>query len=79
MDCLFFIGIQEVTSRVGIASKSNQKSQGSAIVHPLLLFPEKLSKAEHSESKANFKHKLAIAQNEKNETIYWLELLKESE
>ena len=35
--------------------------------------------AEHSESKANFIHKLAIAQKEINETIYWLELLKETE
>lgn len=31
--------------------------------------------AEHSESKADFIHKLAIAQKEINETIYWLELL----
>ncbi len=32
--------------------------------------------AEHSESKQDFIHKLAIAQKEINETIYWLELLK---
>ena len=31
--------------------------------------------AEHSESKNDFIHKLAIAQKEINETIYWLELL----
>lgn len=31
--------------------------------------------AEHAESKADFKHKMAIAQKEINETIYWLELL----
>lgn len=35
--------------------------------------------AEHSESKADFVHKLAIAQKEINEAIYWLELLKETE
>jgi len=35
--------------------------------------------AEHSESKADFIHKLAIAQKEISETIYWLELLKETE
>ena len=35
--------------------------------------------AEHSESKADFVHKLAIAQKEINETIYWLELLNETE
>ena len=34
--------------------------------------------AEHAESKADFKHKMAIAQKEINETIYWLELLKET-
>ncbi|HBF87726.1 MAG TPA: four helix bundle protein [Bacteroidales bacterium] len=32
--------------------------------------------AEHAESKADFIHKLAIAQKEINETIYWLELMK---
>lgn len=32
--------------------------------------------AEHSESKADFIHKLSIAQKEMNETLYWLELLK---
>lgn len=31
--------------------------------------------AEHSESKADFIHKLAIAQKEINESIYWLGLL----
>ena len=31
--------------------------------------------AEHSESKIDFIHKMAIAQKEINEAIYWLELL----
>lgn len=31
--------------------------------------------SEHAESKADFIHKLSIAQKEINETIYWLELL----
>ena len=34
--------------------------------------------AEDAESKADFIHKLAVAQKEINETIYWLELLKET-
>ncbi|MCL3780358.1 four helix bundle protein [Prolixibacteraceae bacterium JC049] len=34
--------------------------------------------AEHAESKADFVHKLAIAQKECNETLYWLELLYET-
>ncbi len=34
--------------------------------------------AEHSESKNDFKHKMAIAQKEINESIYWLELLVET-
>lgn len=37
-----------------------------------------IREAEHAESKPDFKHKMAIAQKEINETIYWLELLKES-
>ncbi|MGE6219525.1 four helix bundle protein [Nubsella zeaxanthinifaciens] len=32
--------------------------------------------AEHAETKADFKHKMGIAQKEINETIYWLELLR---
>jgi four helix bundle protein len=35
--------------------------------------------AEHAESKADFKHKMSIAQKEINETIYWLELLLATE
>ncbi|SNX60581.1 four helix bundle protein [Nitrosomonas ureae] len=35
--------------------------------------------AEHAESKADFIHKMAIAQKEANETAYWLELLRESD
>lgn len=35
--------------------------------------------AEHAESKADFVHKLAIAQKEANETDYWLELLYQTE
>jgi four helix bundle protein len=37
-----------------------------------------IRESEHAESKADFKHKLAIAQKEINETMYWLELLKET-
>jgi four helix bundle protein len=35
--------------------------------------------AEHAESKADFVHKMAIAQKECNETLYWLELLEATE
>ena len=38
-----------------------------------------IREAMHSESKADFIHKLSIAQKEMNETIYWLELLKETD
>ena len=31
--------------------------------------------AEHAESKADFIHKMSIAQKEANETLYWLDLL----
>ena len=37
-----------------------------------------IREAEHSESKADFIHKMAIAQKEINESIYWIELLKET-
>ena len=32
--------------------------------------------SEHAESRADFKHKLSLAQKEINESMYWLELLK---
>lgn len=35
--------------------------------------------AEHAETKKDFVHKMAIAQKEINETIYWLELLQSTE
>jgi four helix bundle protein len=34
--------------------------------------------AEHAETKPDFIHKMAIAQKEINETIYWLDLLAET-
>lgn len=34
--------------------------------------------AEHAEIKSDFKHKMSIAQKEINESLYWLELLKET-
>ena len=34
--------------------------------------------AEHAETKKDFLHKMAIAQKEINEAIYWLDLLKET-
>ena len=38
-----------------------------------------IAEAEFAESKLDFIHKLAIAQKEVNETIYWITLLKETE
>ena len=38
-----------------------------------------IREAQNAESKADFIHKLGIAQKECDETIYWLELLKETE
>ncbi|MEI6554211.1 MAG: four helix bundle protein [Paludibacter sp.] len=38
-----------------------------------------IREAEHAESHNDFKHKMAIAQKEINETIYWLELMVETD
>ena len=38
-----------------------------------------IREAQNAESKADFIHKLAIAQKECGETIYWIELLKETD
>ncbi|EIM72926.1 hypothetical protein A3SI_19054 [Nitritalea halalkaliphila LW7] len=37
-----------------------------------------IREAEHAESLHDFRHKIAIAQKEINETLYWLELLRET-
>lgn len=38
-----------------------------------------IRESEHAESKADFIHKLAIVQKEINESIYWLELLHQTD
>ncbi len=38
-----------------------------------------IRESEHAESKSDFIHKMAIAQKEVNEAIYWLELLKSTD
>ena len=38
-----------------------------------------IREAEHAETKPDFKHKMGIAQKEINETIYWLELLQQTD
>jgi len=38
-----------------------------------------IRESEHAESKADFIHKLSIAQKEANESEYWIELLYKSE
>jgi four helix bundle protein len=38
-----------------------------------------IRESEYAESKLDFAHKMAIAQKECNETIYWLELLEKGE
>ncbi len=37
-----------------------------------------IREAEHAETRADFRHKMGIAQKEINESLYWLELFKES-
>jgi len=38
-----------------------------------------IRESEHSQSKSDFIHKMSIAQKEINETMYWLELMQETE
>lgn len=38
-----------------------------------------IREAEHAETKADFIHKMGIAQKEINEATYWIELLKETD
>ena len=38
-----------------------------------------IKESEHAQSKADFINKMSIALKEANETVYWIELLKDSE
>ena len=38
-----------------------------------------VGEAEHAESRADFIHKMSIALKDANETLYWLELLRQGE
>lgn len=38
-----------------------------------------IREAKNSESKADFQHKLAVAQKECDESLYWIELLRETD
>ena len=38
-----------------------------------------IRESEHAETRKDFLHKIAVAQKEINETIYWLDLLKETD
>jgi four helix bundle protein len=38
-----------------------------------------IREAEYAESKSDFRHKMGVAQKEMNESLYWLELLKETD
>ena len=38
-----------------------------------------IRESEHAQSKADFIHKLSISQKESDESMYWLELLKETD
>ena len=38
-----------------------------------------ISESEYAETKKDFIHKMAVAQKEANETIYWLDLLKDTD
>jgi len=38
-----------------------------------------IREAEHAQSRSDFIHKMSISLKEANETLYWLELLKDSE
>lgn len=56
-----------------IGSLSNQVLRSGTVVGALY------REAEHAQSRVDFIHKLAIAQKECNETLYWLELMNKTD
>ncbi len=62
-----------------IIEKDKEYVQSKQILRSGTAVGALVREAQNSESTADFIHKLAIAQKECDETLYWLELLKDSE
>ena len=73
----FAISIVKVCRR--ISSQSREYDLSRQLLRSGTAIGALYREAEYAESKKDFIHKLAISQKECNETLYWLDLLKETD
>ncbi|MBL7876521.1 MAG: four helix bundle protein [Cyclobacteriaceae bacterium] len=70
---VFAISVVELTK--ALASDKREFVLSKQLLRSGTSIGAMVREAEHAQSKADFIHKLSIAQKEANETLYWLELL----
>ena len=74
-DKSFLFAIRVVNLSKYLIAKKKERIISKQIIRSGTSVGAMVREAEHSESKKDFIHKMAIAQKEINESIYWLELL----
>lgn len=74
-DKSFAFAVRIVNLRRHLIDSKKETVLSKQILHSGTSVGAMIREAEHAETKSDFKHKMAIAQKEINETIYWLELL----
>lgn len=72
----FSVDIVKTTQK--LASKNKEYILSKQLLRSGTAIGALIREAQNAESKVDFIHKLSIAQKECDETIYWLDLLKET-
>ena len=75
----FLFAVLIVNLYKSLIEKSNEYVLSKQLLRSGTAVGALIREAQNAESKADFIHKLGIAQKECDETIYWLELLKETD
>ena len=78
-DKAFAFAIRIVRSYQFLKEKQREYVMSKQLLRSGTAIGALVREAEHAEGKADFIHKNAIAQKEANETLYWLELLAQTD
>lgn len=78
-DKSFSFAVKGIKLSKRLAKDQNEYVLSKQILKSSTSIGANIREAQNAESKADFVHKLAIAQKECDESIYWLELLKETD
>jgi len=74
-DKSFLLGIKIIRTTQDLVNNQNEYVLSKQLMRSGTSVGAMIREAEHAESKADFIHKLSIAQKELNETLYWLDLM----